>query len=88
GEFVDALERAIDALLAGDDGNRIKAGINAALEAKVFGTRPRVDARRQRELYRQLLEFDGSHLVIYEDWIERIGARRRKLLLDYVRAAL
>ncbi|MBD2941968.1 SctW family type III secretion system gatekeeper subunit BsaP [Burkholderia pseudomallei] len=88
GESVDALERAIDELLAGDGAKRIKAGINAALKAKVFGARMQLDARRLRELYRQFLEFDGSHLVIYEDWIEQFGASRRKRILDYVSAAL
>ncbi|AIP66389.1 SctW family type III secretion system gatekeeper subunit BsaP [Burkholderia thailandensis] len=88
GESVDVVERAIDELLAGDGNKRIKAGINAALKAKVFGARMQLDPCRLRELYRQFLEFDGSHLVVYEDWIEQFGASRRKRILDYVSAAL
>ncbi|AJY38915.1 type III secretion system gatekeeper subunit SctW [Burkholderia humptydooensis] len=88
GESVDVVERAIEELLAGDGNKRIKAGINAALKAKVFGARMQLDPRRLRELYRQFLEFDGSYLVVYEDWIEQFGAGRRKRILDYVSAAL
>ncbi|KVP66708.1 type III secretion protein [Burkholderia ubonensis] len=88
GESVDVVERAIEELLAGDGNKRIKAGINVALKAKVFGARMQLDPRRLRELYRQFIEFDGSHLVVYEDWIEQFGASRRKRILDYVSVAL
>ncbi|KVK76112.1 type III secretion system gatekeeper subunit SctW [Burkholderia sp. MSMB1498] len=88
GENVDVVERAIDEMLAGGDEKQIKAGINAALKAKVFGERMQLDPRRLRELYRQFLEFEGSYLVVYEDWIEQFGAKKRKRILDYVCAAL
>ncbi|WP_323117694.1 type III secretion system gatekeeper subunit SctW [Burkholderia alba] len=88
GERVDVVEQAIEALLADGDDKHVKAGINAALKAKLFGARMQLDPRRLRELYRQFLEFDGSPLVVYEDWIEQFGASRRKRILDYVSAAL
>ncbi|KWK77693.1 type III secretion system gatekeeper subunit SctW [Burkholderia ubonensis] len=88
GEHVEILEQAMEELLNGDEGKRVKAGVNAALKAKAFGARMQLDPRRLRDLYRQFLEFEGSYLVVYQDWIDQFGARKRKRILDYVRAAL
>lgn len=88
GEPVDVVERAIEELLKEGDAKQMKGGINAALKAKVFGKRMQLDPARLRQLYRQFLEFEDSPLVIYEDWIEQFGARKRKRILEYVSAAL
>ncbi|KVD78008.1 type III secretion protein [Burkholderia sp. ABCPW 14] len=88
GEPVDLIEKAIDEVLKEGDQKQIKAGINVALKAKVFGMRMQLDPARLRQLYRQFLEFDGTPLVVYEDWIEQFGACRRKRIMEYVGAAL
>nr|WP_269764954.1 type III secretion system gatekeeper subunit SctW [Burkholderia ubonensis] len=88
GEPVDVVEKAMDELLTQGDGKQIKAGINAALKAKVFGKRMQLDPGRLRQLYRQFLVFEGSHLMVYEDWIEQFGSPKRKRIIDYVGAAL
>lgn len=88
GQKVDVIEQAIEEVLVTGDAKLIKAGINSALKAKVFGARLQLDPRRLRELYRQFLQFEGSYLVVYEDWIAQFGAHRRKRILDYVSGAL
>ncbi|MGY4730895.1 type III secretion system gatekeeper subunit SctW [Burkholderia pyrrocinia] len=88
GEDVDTVERAMEDLLNSGEEKQVKAGINAALKAKVFGARMQLDPRKLRHLYRQFLEFEGSYLIVYEDWIEQFGAKKRKRILEYVRSAL
>jgi type III secretion system TyeA family effector delivery regulator len=88
GEPVDVVERAMDELLNTGDAKHIKAGINAALKAKVFGKRMQLDPAKLRQLYRQFLDFQGDHVLVYEDWIDQFGAGKRKRIMDYVGAAL
>lgn len=88
GEPIDALEEAIDELARQADSKMMKAGINAALKAKVFGSRMKLAPARLRQLYRQFLLFEGTYLMVYESWIEEFGLRRRKRILEYVQAAL
>lgn len=87
-EAVDLIDQAMEEVLRSGDARRIKAGINAALKARVFGQRMRLDPARLRELYRQFLEFQGESVLVYEDWIERFGAHQRRSILDYIQAAL
>jgi type III secretion system YopN/LcrE/InvE/MxiC family regulator len=88
GEPVDVVEKAMEELLQSDDAKQIKAGINSALKAKVFGKGMQLDPARLRQLYRQFLEFEGSHVLVYEDWIDQFGAPKRRRIMDYVGAAL
>lgn len=88
GSEVDGIERAMEVLLNSGEEREIKAGINAALKAQVFGARMQLDPRKLRELYRQFLAFDGPCLLVYEDWIERFGAENRKRILEYIGVAL
>jgi type III secretion system protein len=88
GEPVDVVEKAMDELLNSGDAKQIKAGINSALKAKVFGKRMQLDPAKLRQLYRQFLDFQGDHVFVYEDWIEQFGAPKRKRIMDYVGAAL
>ncbi len=88
GANVDVVEKALDEMTHGGDPKRIKAGVNAALSAKVFGRRMRVDPARLRQLYRQLLDSGSCFLRIYEEWIVQFGACQRKRIIEYVSAAL
>ena len=83
-----ALDAAAATLLRRGDARRIRAGIAAAPAAQAFGRRLHLDPRALRELYRQFVAFDGPHALLYENWIDRFGAARRKPLLRYVDAAL
>ncbi|HGL4258930.1 type III secretion system gatekeeper subunit SctW [Burkholderia dolosa] len=88
GADVAFVDEAIETCLADGNPTHIKAGINAALKARIFGAQLQLDPRQLRDLYRQFLEFEGACVFVYEDWIERFGAPRRRRILDYVRAAL
>ncbi|ONC26352.1 hypothetical protein AQ914_04530 [Burkholderia pseudomallei] len=88
GEPVDSIDEAMEELMREADPKQLKGGINAALKARVFGKRMRLDAGRLRQLYRQFLMFEGSYLAVYEEWIEEFGAKRRKRILEFVHAAL
>lgn len=87
-EAVDLIDQAMEDVLRSGDTRRIKAGINAALKARVFGKRMQLDPARLRDLYRQFLEFQGESVLVYEDWIDRFGANKRRSIIDYVQAAL
>jgi type III secretion protein W len=88
GEPVDVVERAMDEVMREGDARQIRAGINVALKAKVYGRKLRLNAVRLRQLYRRFLESDGAHVAIYEDWIKQFGMHRRKRVVEYVGAAL
>jgi type III secretion protein W len=88
GEPTDALDEAIETLTRQADPKLMKAGINAALKAKVFGKQMQLEPERLRQLYRQFLMFEGTYLMIYESWIEEYGVKRRKRILEYVQTAL
>lgn len=88
GEPVDALDEAIEELAREADPKMLKAGINVALKAKVFGKGMQLNPGLLRQLYRQFLLFEGSYLMIYESWIEEYGLKRRKRILEYTHAAL
>lgn len=88
GAPIDVIEEAIDELMAQADPKLLTAGVNVALKAKVFGRALSVDAGELRQLYRQLLLFEGTYLTIYESWIERFGVKRRRRILAFVQQAL
>ncbi|VVE37006.1 SepL/TyeA/HrpJ family type III secretion system gatekeeper [Pandoraea horticolens] len=88
GEPVDVVESAMEEVMREGDARQIKAGINVALKAKVYGRKLRLNAVRLRQLYRQFLESDGAHVAIYEDWIMQFGTSRRKRVVEYIGAAL
>jgi type III secretion protein W len=88
GEPVDLLDEAIEEHTRQTDPKLMKAGINAALKAKVFGKRMQLEPARLRQLYRQFLLFEGTYLMIYESWIEEYGLKRRRRILEFVQAAL
>ncbi|MEX3846702.1 type III secretion system gatekeeper subunit SctW [Paraburkholderia sp. BR10882] len=85
---VHIIEKAVGEIVRGGDHKEIRAGINVAMKAKVFGNRIELDPAQLRSLYRQFLDFQGSYLVVYEDWIEQFGAGKRKWIIEYVSAAL
>ncbi|KVN98513.1 hypothetical protein WJ69_34215 [Burkholderia ubonensis] len=88
GEPVDIVDDAIEELARAADPKLMKAGINVALKAKVFGKRMRLEPARLRQLYRQFLLFEGTYLMIYESWVEEYGLKRRRRILDFMQAAL
>ncbi|MGF6265259.1 type III secretion system YopN/LcrE/InvE/MxiC family regulator [Paraburkholderia youngii] len=88
GDNVDIVDKVLDDIVRGANQKQIKAGINVALKAKVFSNGMELDPAQLRNVYRQFLDFQDSYLVVYEDWIEQFGVRRRKRIMEYVSAAL
>ncbi|VVO48297.1 type III secretion system gatekeeper subunit SctW [Pseudomonas fluorescens] len=67
---------------------RLKAGINCALKAKMFGKTLAMQASLMRDTYRSFLESDGSAAESYEDWISIYGYQHRSTVLQFIEVAL
>jgi type III secretion system YopN/LcrE/InvE/MxiC family regulator len=66
----------------------LKAGINIALKARLFGAKLALSALLLRASYRQFLESDDHEVIIYEDWIASYGHERRALVMEFLESAL
>ncbi|MBD1552381.1 type III secretion system gatekeeper subunit SctW [Pseudomonas typographi] len=82
------LNALLVAVLAQAAPKRLKAGINVALKARLFGKRLRLRAALMRETYRAFLESDDDPVGCYEDWIALYGEEHRGNILDFVETAL
>lgn len=66
----------------------LKAGINSALKAKLFGKKLLLKAGLLRASYRSFLEFDGPAIASYEDWIALYGYSKREAVLIFIEVAV
>ena len=66
----------------------LRAGINCALKAKLFGKMLSLSPTLLRASYRNFLENDAGEMAIYEEWIASYGYQRRSFILDFVETAL
>jgi type III secretion protein W len=66
----------------------LKAGINIALKARLFGAKLALSALLLRASYRQFLESEEHEVTIYEDWIASYGHERRELVVEFLESAL
>jgi type III secretion system YopN/LcrE/InvE/MxiC family regulator len=66
----------------------MKAGINIALKARLFGAKLALSALLLRASYRQFLESEEHEVAIYEDWIASYGHERRALVVEFLESAL
>lgn len=82
------LEALLHQVLAQSAPKRLKAGINAALKAKMFGKALALRAGLLRDTYRMFLESDDSAVSSYEDWVTVYGYQHRGSVLEFVEAAL
>jgi type III secretion system YopN/LcrE/InvE/MxiC family regulator len=82
------LEALLQEVLAQSPPKRLKAGINSALKAKMFGKTLALRAALMRDTYRSFLESEGGAIESYEDWIALYGYQRRGLVLEFIEAAL
>lgn len=82
------LETLLQAVVAQAPPKRLKAGINAALKARLFGASLAVRAALLRETYRDFLESDDGLLDSYQHWIALYGPARRLQVLAFIEAAL
>ncbi len=67
----------------------LKAGINCALKARLFGQKHLdLKPRLLRASYRRFLENDQGGMDDYQDWIACYGHALRSMVLDFIEAAL
>jgi len=78
------LETMLQQVLQQSPQKRLKAGINVALKAKMFGKRLKMRAVLLRETYRSFLESEGGAVESYEDWIAVYGYEARGTVLEFV----
>lgn len=67
---------------------RVKAGINCAIKARLFGKRLRREASLLRESYRQFLEDIQTEVKTYEEWIINYGYEHREQVLGFIEESL
>jgi type III secretion protein W len=82
------LEAMLQAVLEQAPPKRLKAGINCALKARLFGKKLALKASMMRETYRAFLESDDDPVGCYEDWIALYGDYHRANVLDFIEEAL
>lgn len=67
---------------------RLKAGINIALKARLFGKTLDLSPMLMRESYRDFLESDGQEMKVYQDWVASYGAEKRALVVEFMESSL
>ncbi|KVU23508.1 type III secretion system regulator InvE [Burkholderia ubonensis] len=66
----------------------LKAGINCALKARLFGKALQLSPGLLRASYRQFLQSEAREVDVYADWIGSYGYQRRATVLDFIEGAL
>lgn len=66
----------------------MRAGLNIALKARIFGKKMDTSPGRLRDTYRKFLRGEGTALDNYEDWVADYGARKRVIITDFMENAL
>ncbi|KVT72969.1 YopN/LcrE/InvE/MxiC type III secretion system gatekeeper [Burkholderia ubonensis] len=66
----------------------LKAGINCALKARLFGKALQLSPGLLRASYRQFLQSEAREVDVYSDWIGSYGYQRRATVLDFMEGAL
>ncbi|NVZ99850.1 type III secretion system gatekeeper subunit SctW [Pseudomonas gingeri] len=82
------LESLLEQVIAQASPKRLKAGINSALKARLFGRAMALRAGFLRQAYRDFLESDAGAASCYEDWVALFGPNRRAAVLAFIEAAL
>lgn len=70
------------------DAKKLKAGINVALKARLFGKTLDMSPGLMRESYRNFIESDLHEVLLYQEWIISYGAERRAIVVDFMESAL
>lgn len=70
------------------DPKQLKAGINCALKARLFGKALELRPGLLRASYRQFLQSEEPEVEVYADWIGSYGYQRRVMVLDFVESAI
>jgi len=82
------LQAVLDQVLGQADPKSLKAGINGALKARLFGARMAVTPAALRQCYRQFLADLDAAIAQYQGWIGDFGAEKRAQVVEFIEAAL
>lgn len=82
------LQRMIDDVAHNSDPKILRAGINCALKARLFGAALGLKASYLRQSYRRFICSGGCALQDYEEWISSYGYKVRHLVLDFIEESL
>jgi type III secretion protein W len=82
------LEAALEQAEAHADPKALKAGINVALKARLFGARLAANPQNLRQNYRQFLNSMELAGAQYQSWVTEYGVDRRVLVVDFIESAL
>lgn len=83
------LERLLDTVVREADPKMLRAGINSALKARLFGAALGLQASLLRQSYRRFLSSSGGGpLENYEEWIASYGYKARHLVLEFIEESL
>lgn len=66
------------------DPKRLKAGINVALKARLFGKKLMMSPALMRESYRDFLESDQGEIELYKEWITIYGIEKRGIVINFM----
>ncbi|WP_395490283.1 type III secretion system gatekeeper subunit SctW [Cedecea davisae] len=70
------------------DPKRLKAGINVALKARLFGKTLMMSPALMRESYRGFLASDEHEIELYQDWISTYGVEKRGIVINFMEDAV
>ncbi|WP_279051157.1 type III secretion system gatekeeper subunit SctW [Cedecea davisae] len=70
------------------DPKRLKAGINVALKARLFGKTLMMSPSLMRESYRGFLASDEHEIELYQDWISTYGVEKRGIVINFMEDAV
>jgi type III secretion system protein len=82
------LQELLDEVLASTDPKTLKAGINVAVKAKLFGSLCGTTPKALRESYRDFLGSAMDTQDQYEFWISQYGFDKRFLIVDFIEKSL
>jgi len=82
------LEAALEQAIRRADPKRLKAGINVALKARLFGARMATSPAALRQCYRQFLENLDLSVSLYQGWVTDFGVERRAQVVEFIESAL
>ncbi|MTC22083.1 MULTISPECIES: YopN/LcrE/InvE/MxiC type III secretion system gatekeeper [unclassified Providencia] len=88
----EAVRKKLQVLLkeveAQADPKMLKAGINCALKARLFGKSMNLQPGLLRASYRHFIQSESDEIDTYSDWVSSYGYQRRLIVLDYIEGAL
>lgn len=70
------------------DPKRLKAGINVALKARLFGKTLNMSPAIMRESYRGFLESEEHEIDVYQEWVTTFGVQQRSIVVNFMEDAI